>query len=441
PSRTKRHLFRRASRESRSTRVHIQSELDSWCNSHYKKLCSGGKKAFCDKTALARYGKGITSQQTNQWRCYSKESLNPGGREVQCVDDCGHYFPCIGVINSKTTSHSTAESDIANFIQKAVPKYCSPIQAAGDKFCDSVSKGAVARKDTGRAGQETSQWRCYERASLTYEASGICKDNCGGERLCPGGRSETQGDLTKEHFTREADLQKAFTNQRAPCDSLCIPTPINPPVCVTDENLLQNTKRSKAQAMLDDECQRQFDRNCKSGHKSFCGKVAVARKDKGRAGSQEKAEWRCYSLSELDFRGASSVCIDDCGKELRCQGGVKGVQSVEHTTWKQLPTLIGSATKTFCSARQASANDYCNDVRPGTIARYEAVSGNTEPRWICIDKQELRLEAESKCADKCKGFTTCAGGRSRVDGPLPSNGLEDASRGILDAMKDSAGDC
>lgn len=214
--------------------------------------------------------------------------------------------------------------------------------------------------------------------------------------------AETQGDLAKEHFTREAELQEAFGSQRAPCDSLCIPTPINPPVCVTDENLLQHVKRSKAQAMLDDECQTQFDRNCKSGHKSFCDKVAVARKDRGRAGSQEKAEWRCYSLSELDFRAASSVCIDECGQELRCQGGVKGEQSIEHTTWKQLPALIGSATEKFCSPRQASANDYCDEVLPGSLARYEAGSGETGPSWRCIDKVSLAdSDKETKLKPSC----------------------------------------
>lgn len=192
--------------------------------------------------------------------------------------------------------------------------------------------------------------------------------------------------VRKEHFTRVADLEKAFSAQGAPCESLCVPTQINPPVCVTEETLMRSTKRSKAQAMLDDSCQAEFDRFCKSGQKAFCDKVVVARKDRGRAGSQQNAEWRCYSLEELDLQQATSVCIDDCGEEMRCQGGVKGEESIHHTTWKQLRSLIGEAVEKFCSPRQASANEYCADTFPGSVARYDTGAGDMETRWRCIKK-------------------------------------------------------
>ncbi|PHJ20015.1 microneme protein 13, partial [Cystoisospora suis] len=91
--------------------------------------------------------------------------------------------------------------------------------------------------------------------------------------------------------------------------------------------------------MLDTGCQSEFDRICKTGDKAFCGKTVVARKDKGRS-AQATAEWRCYAFEELDFEEVTSVCVDNCGEEMRCQGGIKGKESVDHVTWRKLTELL-----------------------------------------------------------------------------------------------------
>nr|AFD54625.1 microneme protein 13 [Toxoplasma gondii] len=416
----------------------LQAELDSYCHNRYKQLCDGGNKKFCDKTGVARYGTGIQSQQTAEWRCYFAEVLKPSGRKVQCVDDCGNYFPCLGVVDPNDTFHATAHNQILNFIKDGVEKHCSPFQMAGNNYCQGVLADTVARKDTGTASQKAKAWRCYKKDSLTYEARSICVDNCGGEIECPGGRSETSGELLSQHYTREKELQKVIESQSAPCHDACVATPINPPICADTESLLQSTKRSRAQRFIDDACQKLFNCHCKKDRK-FCTTV-VARKDRGRAGSQNDAEWRCYSLEELDFQKTNPSCIDECGNELPCQGAVPE-ESTHHITWTKLPSKIDEATQKFCTERQRAANDYCASEFADSLARYGPGAGDQTSQFRCIKKAAMRADAEGQCADSCKGTETCGGGRSRLDGPLSVDDVLNAHEGISEAMKSASTEC
>ncbi|CBZ52893.1 unnamed protein product [Neospora caninum Liverpool] len=380
----------------------LQAELDAFCNNRYNQLCHGGRPDFCDKIAVARYGTGLQSQQTAEWRCYAVDVLKPTDRKVQCVDDCGNYFPCLGVVEPNKTFHATAHAQILQFIEAGVEKHCSPFQDAGDKYCQGVFANSVARKDAGTSSQQEKKWRCYQKDSLTYEARSICMDNCGGERECAGGRS------------------------------------VNPPVCADTDSLLRSTKRSKAQRFIDDACQQEFDRLCKRD-KKFC-KTVVARKDRGRAGSQDTAEWRCYALEELNFQSKGSACIDECGNELPCQGGVPEA-STHHVTWQDLPSKVKEAQEKFCSARQKAANDYCESEFPDSLARYGSGAGDHTSQYRCVKKDALRADAEAKCADSCKGTETCGGGRSRVDGPLSIDEVMNAHEGITKAMENASTEC
>ncbi|PFH37996.1 microneme protein MIC13 [Besnoitia besnoiti] len=144
---------------------------------------------------------------------------------MQCANEFGNYFSCLGAINPNKTFHSTANSELLNLIKSDVERSCSPIQASADKFCDGARRGSVARKALFSPRSSGAAI-----ASLMYEARSICKDNCGGERQCPGGRSETKGEAIKQHLTKEAELKKVFDSQAKPCPNICVPTSMNPPV-------------------------------------------------------------------------------------------------------------------------------------------------------------------------------------------------------------------
>nr|CEL69741.1 TPA: NcMCP7, putative [Neospora caninum Liverpool] len=209
----------------------LQLKLDTWCTEEFARLCATNLPTFCNHKAVARFGKGNKSQKNDVWRCYEPSKLQSTKREVQCVDNCGNYVPCLGSVNPSTTIHASRHSEILNFLQQQVSHFCSPIQKAADDFCNRKTKGSVARKALAHAGQSAGGWNCENTGNLTFETVGLCADNCGKDEECVGGPN-SQGD-SNQHG-EDSDLNTFVKQQSNGCSSGggCLSTPVNPPLCL-----------------------------------------------------------------------------------------------------------------------------------------------------------------------------------------------------------------
>ncbi|KEP61505.1 UNVERIFIED_CONTAM: microneme protein MIC1 [Hammondia hammondi] len=170
------------------------------------------------------------------------------------------------------------------------------------------------------------------------------------------------------------------------------------------------------QQMLDQRCQEIFAELCQSGHQTMCGPFTriVARNAVGNT-SQNKVEWRCFDTASFleSNQGNNGVnCVDDCGHTIPCPGGVQRQNSNHATRHEELSKLVKEGVDRFCSPYQASANKYCNDRFPGTVARRSKGFGNKDQvAWRCYEKASLLYSVYAECASNCGTTWYCPGGR------------------------------
>lgn len=328
----------------------IQQVLDDFCKEKFASLCKSGDKKFCDRTAIARFGTGIQSQTTDEWRCYDAATVASDKREVHCVDNCGTLLPCLGSVQASTTVHATRGDEIAKLVDRESVRRCSPSQKAANAYCKTQMAGSVARKDAGRKPVDQSiEWRCYDPSSLAYEQKSTCASNCGEEVQCHGGRiDKISEDVSAKHLTRNAEIIKKVNEGKPSCAHRCAATEINPPRCVTREE----DGLSSGQVFLNEYCQSVFNEFCeRTGDAAYCNKTVVARKESGREvegfpGLYSEQLWRCFSAGEMSSEN-NSVCINDCGEEVSCVGVIGGVNGT-HFTRPEVAEKIAEAKSQHC---------------------------------------------------------------------------------------------
>ncbi|KFG30856.1 microneme protein MIC1 [Toxoplasma gondii p89] len=170
------------------------------------------------------------------------------------------------------------------------------------------------------------------------------------------------------------------------------------------------------QQMLDQRCQEIAAELCQSGLRKMCvpSSRIVARNAVGIT-HQNTLQWRCFdtaSLLESNQENNGVNCVDDCGHTIPCPGGVHRQNSNHATRHEILSKLVEEGVQRFCSPYQASANKYCNDKFPGTIARRSKGFGNNvEVAWRCYEKASLLYSVYAECASNCGTTWYCPGGR------------------------------
>ncbi|PFH34031.1 microneme protein MIC13 [Besnoitia besnoiti] len=222
-----------AAAEELATAGALQQQLDRWCQEEFVRLCDKKYSSFCNRTAVARFGKGVGGQQTNEWRCYDAHPLQSSKREVQCVDNCGNHIPCLGAVNASTTNHASRPSEITKLLDEQVRRFCSSFQNAADNVCSAKRNGSVARKGLGEDGRSSGDWACYKKDSLVYEAPAVCANNCGEDVGCVGGPSSGVGGAQTSDVE---EIRAIMTDKSGACPSAsgCVSTVVNPPLCLTE---------------------------------------------------------------------------------------------------------------------------------------------------------------------------------------------------------------
>ncbi|PFH31969.1 microneme protein MIC1 [Besnoitia besnoiti] len=434
----------------------LQEVLDERCREFFVEACKGGLHETCgqDIDVVARKGLGRPFQPTHEWRCYKASVLLPEAETnnfLTCVDNCGAEIQCSGGVDWQKTVHVTRHDELSTLIQETIPLFCSPYQAAANKFCQASFAGTVARKTKGFGDDDPIIWRCYEPGSLLFSIYGECISNCGHSWSCPGGRAGTRTDLDRQHYTLQASILDVIATVEEPCSSedVCLPTDQNPPACVDRNGRRAGPEESAVnaatslQAALDARCQEFFAERCKEGDDQTCGEDSkvVARRGRGLP-NQPTHEWRCYEASILlaeDEEDNFLTCVDNCGVEIRCEGAVDPSTTVHVTRNKALTALIEEMKPRFCSPYQAAANKFCQASFAGTVARKtKGLRDEDRVAWRCYDPKKLLFSVDASCVSNCGDVESCPGGRkgtsTELDGQHLSHDIN--IRKAIEAVKD-----
>lgn len=157
-----------------------------------------------------------------------------------------------------------------------------------------------------------------------------------------------------EYFTYPNEILEAAARATPSCDKLCHAPRFAEQECVTPEEAVAHGSGSELQRRLDAACQAEFQRICTSSNRAaHCNvRTVVARKESGQGvlgifSMFQKPQWRCFSFAHFGLPN-KSICVDDCGEEVECNGGAVGAASTVHVTWDQIPAKIQELKAELC---------------------------------------------------------------------------------------------
>ncbi|CBZ49839.1 putative NcMCP4 [Neospora caninum Liverpool] len=369
----------------------LQQDLNAFCTAQFQTLCSdtAGGSSYCRvHSAVARFGPG-TRDSVLHWRCYEASITNTTVKHVQCMDDCGNHMQCIGTVSAQTVA-TLPQAALSAFISKRRWIYCTSFQRSADALCNFKQTGTIARYDPVR-----SRWMCFNAVDISLEGQSYCANNCGGFTPCAGGLSPGEIPTQTVHIIPQPDIDAAFAALH-PCqhaDETCIPSTVNPPMCVKAHRIVAIQQLSKQQQAMDNYCQTQMDQLCRKGQWTiYCYQLWLSR----MVGSQKAnghPEWRCYPFAFLNF-SYLSTCTDGCSNSVPCHGAPL-TTSVLTAAFPKLAIIAENPA--FCSPYQKNANDYCAKRNgEGWVARQDWTTDD----WACFQKTKLPTYRWTGCVNQ-----------------------------------------
>ncbi|CDJ37755.1 hypothetical protein, conserved [Eimeria tenella] len=324
-------------------REHTQNRLNNYCKEALTFLCPP-KDPTCSGGAVARKDVGTVAQQEKSWRCYGPSALSDSVSST-CMEGCiPDEVTCDGGLEQGRSNrhwsltaalesiirHAKADSYRAgqtyelqkildNACKEALAKECPPDEG-------SCTGGAVARKDLPTLEAKAAVWSCYHPKALNKESfTARCISDCGDDIKCLHGTTPGEGMV----WTGVVDLEQLISDNVL---RTCYGT--EPPGAL---NGLQRELDKYCRELLSDRC---------TG--DFCLGGAVARKDMGGL-SQRSKQWRCYSPTQLTNSVDTALCVNECGKEIKCrQGVVGGISNLHWTKEVAIKILIKEKKREYC---------------------------------------------------------------------------------------------
>ncbi|PHJ22533.1 microneme protein 13 [Cystoisospora suis] len=188
-------------------------------------------------------------------------------------------------------------------------------------------------------------------------------------------------------------------------------------VAAETASTLGDKQHPTLQSLLDAKCTEHFKSLCASNssalRKEDCsGGEVVARFGSIGQDDADKKSYACYLKNTMDLSDVQVYCLDDCLKNIPCQGSVTP-RTVKVPVGNTMLRWGEEYKKEHCSPRQEWANKECMFIRSNFVARFDrGHKGQDEFSWRCYNAASLRFERLSVCADNCRGVVPCAGGRA-----------------------------